>query len=164
MATIKKRGSKYAVIYDYRDAQGQRHQKWESFSNKADAEKFKRKVEYKKSCDSLLTPCSQTVAEYLMQWVNVYGKAKWSFSMYTSSLALIRNHIMPEIGQIPLQKLQPIHIEMLYNTLRGKKCNGPKGHAPSGMKTPCLSSTTIRHVHTLLKTAFDKAVDWRLIE
>ena len=105
MATIKKRGSKYAVIYDYRDAQGQRHQKWESFASKADAEKFRRKVEYKKSCDSLLTPCSQTVAEYLMQWVNVYGKAKWSFSMYTSSLALIRNHILPEIGQIPLQKL-----------------------------------------------------------
>ena len=50
------------------------------------------------------------------------------------------------------------------HTLRGKKCNGPKGHAPSGTKTPCLSSTTIRHVHTLLKTAFDKAVDWRLIE
>ena len=114
MATIKKRGSKYAVIYDYRDAQGQRHQKWESFASKTDAEKFRRKVEYKKSCDSLLTPCSQTVAEYLMQWVNVYGKAKWSFSMYTSSLALIRNHILPEIGQIPLQKLQPIHIEMLY--------------------------------------------------
>lgn len=45
MATIKKRGNKYSVIYDYRDAKGQRHQKWETFASKEEAEKFKKKIE-----------------------------------------------------------------------------------------------------------------------
>ena len=165
MATVKKRGNKYAVIYDYRDAKGQRHQKWETFASKEEAEKFKKKIEYKKSCNTLLTPSDQTVEEFLLTWASIYGKAKWSFSMCTSSLALIRNHIIPEIGQIPLQKLQPIHIEILYNTLRTKKCGGAKGSTSRNKdEIPVLSSTTIRHVHTLLKTAFDKAVDWRMIE
>ena len=164
MATVKKRGNKYAVIYDYRDAKGQRHQKWETFASKEEAEKFKKKIEYKKSCNTFLTPSDQTVADFLMSWANIYGKSKWSFSMCTSSLALIRNHIIPEIGQIPLQKLQPIHIELLYSTLRTKKCSGAKGNAARAEDIPVLSSTTIRHVHTLLKTAFDKAVDWKMIE
>ena len=164
MATIKKRGKKFAVIYDYRDADGTRHQKWETFSSKEEAEKYRKKIEFKKSCNSMLTPSSQTVEDFLLSWVNIYGKSKWSFSMCTSSLALIRNHIIPEIGKIPLQKLQPIHIELLYNTLQTKKCGGAKGYAESEGKIPVLSSTTIRHVHTLLKTAFDKAVDWKIIE
>lgn len=151
MATVKKRGNKYAVIYDYRDAKGQRHQKWETFASKEEAEKFKKKIEYKKSCNTFLTPSEQTVADFLMSWANIYGKSKWSFSMCTSSLALIRNHIIPEIGQIPLQKLQPIHIELLYSTLRTKKCGGVKGNAARAEDVPVLSSTTIRHVHTLLK-------------
>ena len=164
MATVKKRGNKYVVIYDYRDADGRRHQKWEPFVKKEDAEKFRKKIEYKKVCNAMLTPSDQTVGEFLLSWANIYGKSKWSFSMCTSSLALIRNHIIPEIGKIPLQKLQPIHIELLYNKLRTKKCSGAKGHAEQEADIPNLSSTTIRHVHTLLKTAFDKAVDWKMVE
>ena len=89
MATIKKRGSKYAVIYDYRDAQGQRHQKWESFASKTDAEKFRRKVEYKKSCDSLLTPCSQTVAEYLSHFSKRHGLPHINPHAFRHSMASI---------------------------------------------------------------------------
>ena len=164
MATLKKRGNKYAVIYDYYDASGKRHQKWEAFDRKEDAEKFRKKIEYQKVRNTFLTPSDQTVEEYLMSWASLYGKSKWSCSMCTSSLALLRNHIIPEIGQIPVQKLQPIHIEMLYSTLRTKKCGGAKGYAKDKDKIPCLSSTTLRHIHTLLKTAFDKAVDWKIIE
>lgn len=49
MATLKKRGNKYAVIYDYYDASGKRHQKWEAFDRKEDAEKFRKKSSIKKS-------------------------------------------------------------------------------------------------------------------
>lgn len=96
------------------------------------------------------------------------GELVWQIEMVmqhcTSLLALLRNHIIPEIGRIPVQKLQPIHVEMLYNTLRTKKCGGAKGHAEDKDRIPCLSATTLRHIHTLLKTAFDKAVDWKIIE
>lgn len=164
MASIRKRGDSYAVIYDYQDAKGTRHQKWESFSTKEEATKFKKQIEYKKSRNQLLAPSDQTVEEFLQSWATLYSKSKWSFSMYTSSMALIRNHILPEIGHIKMQQLQPMQVEMLYDTLRTKKCSGAKSHREDKDKIPCLSSTTIRHIHTLLKTAFDKAVDWQVIE
>lgn len=164
MASIKKRGDSYTVIYDFKDAKGRRRQKWESFPSKEEAVKYKKQIEYQKTRNQLLTPSDQTVEEFLLSWSALYGKSKWSFSMYTSSMALIRNHIIPEIGDIKMQQLQPIQIEMLYDTLRTKKCSGAKSHREDKDKVPCLSSTTIRHIHTLLKTAFDKAVEWRVIE
>jgi len=132
MASLKKRGDKYAVIYDYKDAQGVRHQKWETFNAKEEAVKFKKKIEYDKSRDCMLSPSAQTTEEFLLSWAELYGKSNWSYSMCTSSLSLIRNHIIPEIGAIPLQKLQPIHIEMMYNRLRSKECSGAKGHVKEG--------------------------------
>ncbi len=84
--------------------------------------------------------------------------------MRTGSLSSIRNHIIPEIGDIPLQKLQPIHIEILCNHLQTKKCSGPKGYGADDQNTPYLSSTTIQHIHGLLKSAFNKAVEWKLID
>ena len=164
MASIKKRGDSYAVIYDFRDAKGTRRQKWETFSTKDEALKFKKQIEFKKSRDQLIAPSAQTVEDFLVAWAKIYSKSKWSPSMCASSLALIRNHIIPEIGNIQMQKLQPMQIEMFYDILRTKKCSGAKSHQEDPNKIPCLSSTTIRHIHTLLKTAFDKAVEWRVIE
>ena len=164
MASIKKRGNKFVVIYDYRDEKNARHQKWENFFNKEDAIKFKKKIELDKVCNQMLTPSSQTVEEFLLTWAKLYGKGKWSYSMCATSLSLIRNHIVPEIGRIPLQRLQPLQIEEMYDSLRKKNCLGAKSHAEDESRIPCLSSTTIRHVHTLLKTALDTAVEWKLLD
>lgn len=39
MASIQKRGKKYAVVYTYEDAAGTKRQKWETFSTKKPANK-----------------------------------------------------------------------------------------------------------------------------
>lgn len=78
---VKKRGNKYAVIYDYYDADGKRRQKWEAFGRKEDAEKFRKKIEYQKVRNTFLTPSDQTVEECLMSWASLYDKSKWSCSI-----------------------------------------------------------------------------------
>jgi len=45
MATIVKRGNKYAVVYTYADKNNDRHQKWESFDTKTQAAERKAQIE-----------------------------------------------------------------------------------------------------------------------
>ncbi len=59
MAMIKKRNSKYVVIYDYTDETGKRKQKWETFSDKTAAQKIKAEVEFKKNTKYLCLSISK---------------------------------------------------------------------------------------------------------
>lgn len=60
---------------------------------------------------------------------------------------LMRLHIVPVIGNIPLLKLKPLHIEKVYEqaTARG------------------LSAQSVLHLHRVLFTALKQAVSWQLI-
>jgi len=89
----------------YKDGQGVRQQRWESFSTKDEALKFKAKIEYDKSREKMVTPSTQTVGDYLLMWADLYGKSHWGYSMRTNSLAVIQNYVILEIGDIAIQKL-----------------------------------------------------------
>ncbi len=163
MATIKKRNNKYVVIYDYSDETGKRKQKWETFRDKPAAQKFKAEVEFKKTQSTFVSPSAQKVKDFLEEWANVHAKSHWQYNTYTGAISMIRNHIVPIIGDMELQKVTPRDIEMLYDFLRTKKVSGSKSYGKDESEIPCLSSTTIRHVHMILKKAFDKAVEWKVI-
>jgi integrase len=79
-----------------------------------------------------------------------------------NQLILLKNHIIPYIGDLDIQKVTPRDIEKLYDTLRSKKISGIRSQGADD--TRCLSSTSIRHVHTVLKLAFAKAVEWKLLQ
>lgn len=160
MATVQKRNGKYVVIYDFQDANGKRRQKWKSFANKPDATAYKIQIEHEKSTNKFVIPSRQTVRDFMIEWAEMHAKSHWQFNSYTTSLSLMNNHIFPIIGDMELQEVTPKTIEKLYDQLRTKKLSGTKG---KGENVPCLSSSTIRHVHTILKSAFDKAVTWRLL-
>ena len=49
MASLKKRNGKYCVIYRYRDKEGKKKQKWETFDSRGEAVKRMKEIEYKKS-------------------------------------------------------------------------------------------------------------------
>lgn len=164
MATVRKRGEKFVVIYDYKDASGKRKQKWEAFTSEQEAKKYKAKIEYEKSIETFITPSAKTVADFLLEFADTYSRSRWSYSMYTRSLLLIRKHINPLIGERTLQSMTPLDIERLYNTLRTTKCSGSKSYGREEAQIPYLSTTTVRHIHTLLKTAFTKAVEWGYIQ
>jgi integrase len=66
---------------------------------------------------------------------------------------LIRYQIVPRIGQMPVQKLKPAHLQELYGTLlkSGAVDGGP------------LAQRTVGHVHRLLRRAYGHAVTWGIV-
>ena len=49
MASIVKRNNSYCVVYTYKHTNGTLKQKWETFTDLADAKNRKKEVEYKES-------------------------------------------------------------------------------------------------------------------
>jgi len=157
MATIVKRKEKYHVVYDYEDNDGIRKQKWKAFTNRTDAEKFKVEIENKKIFGEFVIPDKQTVQEFMETWMELYSKNNWQYSQYSTVKGLLSNHVYPLIGNMKMQDVTPLHIAKLYSTLSTK----PKFRAKNG---ECLSSTTIKYIHSTLKVAFAKAKEWMVVE
>ena len=164
MASIIKRDSgKYAVVINYTDPTGVRRQKWETFDTKKEAMAYKEKVEYSKSAGlPMILPTAKTVEELMADFVENYGREKWSHSNYGRSKSLIQNYINPYIGKMKLKDISPRWIESYYHTLLQQK----RAHRP-GLKDNeknLISASTVRSVHKLLRCAFGQAERWELID
>jgi len=158
MATIINKNGRYSVVFYYTNEFGVRKQKWKSFKLKKDAIVYKKLIETDNNSETNKktnkNSHNKTVAEYLYEWIDVYSKSNWQFSQYMSVQLLMKNHIIPNIGKLELQKVTPLDIEKFYNKLRiTKKKDGNY-----------LSPTTIRYIHNTIKVAFRKAVEWELIQ
>ena len=100
MATIRQRNNSYYVIYTYFDETGTRKQKWETFKSISEARNRQKEVEYKKQIGSLIIPKCKTLDELLNEYIELYGKMKWSMSTYNANKALIQHYISPKIGHM----------------------------------------------------------------
>jgi integrase len=90
----------------------------------------------------ILVPGSrQTVEQYLGEWLKVH-KQLVRPRTYERYEAIIRLHLVPTLGKLPLQKLTAQHLQRLY----AEKLE-------SG-----LSSTTVAAIHNMLHTALDNAI------
>lgn len=89
-----------------------------------------------------------TVAEWLREWLEEYKKPTVRPKTYDLYTWAIKSYIIPAIGSIPLQKLQPHHLQRLYNSIRE---NG--------------KSTRLVHlVHQLMRGALAQAVKSCLVQ
>lgn len=136
MATIRKRNSKYVVIYDYTDENGKRKQKWETFSDKTVAQKFKTEVEFKKTQSTFVSPSSQKVRDFLEEWVNIHAKAHWQYNTYTGAVSMIRNHIVPILGDLEMQKVTPRDTKCFMIVCEQKKYPAQKALGRTMPKSP----------------------------
>lgn len=55
-----------------------------------------------------------TVAKYLMHWLDTYCKPNLAPSTYSSYARIVNSHIIPYLGVILLEKLQPMQIQAYY--------------------------------------------------
>lgn len=68
-----------------------------------EAQKVKAVIEHSITVGTFVAPTQQTVAEFLEDFVTLYGEKQWGVSMYTSSCALINNCVNPIIGRLNVQ-------------------------------------------------------------
>lgn len=159
MATIRKRGKNYTVIYDYITDNGERKQKWESFPTRKEADKRKIEIEKEKSDGSFIAPSAQTVSEFMNLFVELYGVKKWSLSSYSRNTELINNYINPILGKMKIQEITPLYIEKYYADLKTMKAVNRGKHSEEKLVT----TGTIKQIHKMLHCAFGVAVKWQLL-
>ncbi len=118
MASIVNRNGNFYVVFSYTDERGKKKQKWESCQSEADANRRKKEIKFKNGIDQLTLPKCRTITELLEEYVAIYGKNKWSLSVYTSSKSLIKNYITPFIGEMKISEVSARVLERYYGSER----------------------------------------------
>jgi len=114
---------------------------------KADAEAVLEQLKAELRQGTYVEPSKMTVAEWLHTWLHEYKKLELRPSTWESYEVIIRNHLVPAVGAIPLQDLRTEHLQKLYND-----------KIKAG-----LSAQTVHHIHKVIHSALDKAVETRKI-
>jgi integrase len=99
----------------------------------------------------VLDPASLTVQDYLERWLN-HSRARVRPSTHEGYQALLRCHLIPVLGELPLTRLHPLHLQDLYARLLD----------PGGEHRP-LAAGTVRNLHLALSCALNQAVRWQLL-
>jgi integrase len=92
-------------------------------------------------------PSGLLLGDFLDQWLAEVVRPSvrpWTYSGYEVH---VRRHIKPVLGKVPLQKLEPIHVQSLLNR---KLREG-------------LSAKSVRYLRGTLRTALNQAHRWGLI-
>jgi len=95
-----------------------------------------------------------TVGEFLEHWLTDYVDVNTARSTADGYRTIIKCHLLPALGTIPLIKLQPAHLQKYYKqALTDGRRDGKGGLAPR----------TVQHHHRVLSEALKHAVKWEWI-
>ena len=155
MASIIKRKKNYSIVYTYVDENGETKQKWETRTSYQEALKRKAEIESQKSSNSFLPPTNQNIAEFLSDFVSLYGEKRWGVSMYDSQNSLIANYINPIIGDMKVQDITMRVVDKYIQTLQKTPAVNTRTHHA---KTEFVTNATIEKIIKLLRCAFKQAV------
>ena len=154
---IRKRGERsWAIIIDLpRGPDGKRRRKWHTIhGSKRDVQRKRTEILHQLETGAYCEPAKMTVKEYLAKWLSDYAATNVSRKTHERYEEIVRNHLEPAIGNLPLPRLQPLHVQECYSgLLKSGRKNGKGG----------LSKRTVLHVHRLLHTALGHAVKWQLV-
>jgi integrase len=154
--TILKRGKKWSIVVDIgKDIKGKRKQKWFSgFRTRKEAESELTKILHQLENNIFINPDKMNLAEYLRQWSADYVAVNLAPTTRQGYKVNIEGHIIPHIGHIPLQKLQPMHIQRFYKEkMENGRLDGKGG----------LSAKTVMYIHRVLREALSHAVKQQII-
>lgn len=135
---VRKRGKSYVVdIY----VNGRRTTK--TFKRKKDAERYEREMLHRRDTGQWVEPDKQLFGDFLSDWLEI-RKSNIKTKTYDGYRYIIESHVIPAIGNIPLDKLNPIHLQKYYAS-----------------KLKVLSPKTVRNHHNLIRVALKMAVKWK---
>ena len=121
---------------------------------KRDAERELRATLTRLEEGAYVKPAKLTVGEYLNQWIESYVVTNTSPRTVEGYQLIVRRHLIPNLGTIPLTQLQPSHVQNYYaKALSGGRTDGNGG----------LSARTVLHIHRVLSEALTHAVKWQIL-
>ena len=93
-------------------------------------------------------------------WFEHYAKIKVRPSSHQTYRGYIDNHIKPNIGKVPLEKLTPLELQKFYKKLLEQ---GRAGRLESRHQAKGLSPKTVRNIHQIISSAMNLAREQKLI-
>ncbi len=136
---IKRKGSSnYTIVLQLGldPATGKRKQQWITAGpSKRATEKQMAKLINDLDNGSYIKPDKTTVANYLKGWIKDYVWPSLSPRTAEGYESIVRCHLIPALGSVPLVQLKPEHLQHYYSEkLSGSRFNGKR----------TLSQTTVR--------------------
>ena len=148
MASIVQRNKSLSVIYTIYDGEKKR-QKWETYHSYEAAVRRKEQLDLIQQHEKERAKYQEgTLAQFLEEYVELYGRVHWVCSTYTSNEGLIRNYIITFIGSMRLSEFIPKVIAALYGKLQSD---------------PRISPSVLINIHKLLHSAFEQVVLWEYV-
>ena len=121
--------------------------------------KLKQAIEEAKQVDRVKSK-QYTVGEWMDIWFENYAKVKVRPSSHQTYRGYIDNHIKPNIGKIPLEKLTSLELQKFYKKLL---TSGRIDRVESKNQAKGLSPKTVRNICQIIASAMKLAKEQRLI-
>ncbi len=134
---------------------GKKKYLWHSIKGtKRDAEKSLAELLHQVDTGGFVKPGKLTVATFLERWLRDYVWPLLSPKTAEGYQDIVRRHLIPKLGQIPLTELKPKHIQEFYaKALSSGRLDGKGG----------LSPNSILRYHQCLHSALESAGKWGLV-
>jgi len=136
-------------------ATGKRKQQWVSVrGTKKDAEKRLAEILHQLDNGTFVKPGKTTLAEFLDRWLEDYAWPNLAPRTAEGYQYIAHRHLIPGLGNTPLTRLKPEHLQRYYSEkLATGRCDSKGG----------LSARSVRHHHVVLHTALEAAIRWGLV-
>ena len=152
--SIRRRGKgTYELTIDLgKDSNGRRQRKFVNVKGtRKEADRKLRELAAAVDSDTALDLSKVNLSEFLERWMTDYVSTNTAPSTQDGYGFIVRCHLIPHLGNIPLKKLQPAHLQEYYaKALATGRRDGKGG----------LSARTVKHHHRVLSEALSHAVKW----
>lgn len=136
-------------------ATGKRKQQWITVKGtKKEAEKKLSKLLHQLDTGNFTRPGKTSLADYLEQWLKDCCLPNLTIITAQGYEYMVKKYLIPSLGQIPLTKLRPEHLQRFY----AEKLSNGRADGKGG-----LSSRTVRYMHVTLHKALKNAVKMGMI-
>ncbi len=164
MASIRKRGNNYQVtVSNGRDITGRQLLETATFrpdpsktdrQNQKALEAFVFEFEQKVKSGKYLDGEKTSLKDFSGMWMAEYAAQCLEPTTASTYEALLAKHVLPSLGHLKLSRIQPTHLNKLYNAMLKERRDGrPGGYSP----------TTVKRVHALISSIMGTAVKWNIV-
>ena len=122
-------------------------------------EKLRKAIEETKGLD-VAKAGQYTLGQWMRVWYENYATIKVRPSSHATYRGIIKNHIDPAIGNIPLTKLTTLDLQKFYRDLL---TGGRVERKESEKKPKGLGPKTVRNIHQIVSSALQLAIHQKLI-
>lgn len=161
---IQKRGKSWRIkVTQGRDpATGKVRQKWFTYPTRQEAEAALSLMLTQIHGGGTVPTTRITVAAFLEDWLAKYASNNVRETTFPGYRDIVRRHLIPAVGAIPLRGLSPFDVQGYYTAkLNGDPPTGIK--ATATMKARRLSPSTVHKHAAVLHKALEDAVKWGLL-